>query len=672
MNPFKFLVGKNWLKILIILVLLSSLAFIFARKIELSAVDLGRHLENGRLVLNNSSLLFTNYYSYTEPNFRFINHHWLSGLIFYGVYLIGGFSLLSIFNILLILAVFLIFFQLGQKRSNFYLTAIFSVPIILLLGERVEIRPEIFSYLLLALLWKLSDNRSIKFYYRALFTFLIFVFWANLHIYFFIGLTFLGFRLLEKIILIWDDYANNFLKKIELIFGRLRRDLIIIFLALFGALFSPNHWQSLLYPLNIFKNYGYQVAENKSIFFLEKLFLNHNFLVFKIVLVSLIIGFLINLYTKKLRLRSDTLFSFFIATLALFASRNLALFALISLVLMSDFWYQIFLYLQRKNNWITGELIRLKKFIIFISLLTAIILFSFLLLAQIRTGAINGRVFGLGLKPNSLSVFDFFLENKLNGPIFNNYDSGSAIIFGLSGREKVFIDNRPEAYSVDFLKNVYISMQENESDWQFYLNQYDFESIIFSYADSTPWALSFLTYILYSNEWSLVYFDDHFILLIKKEQLTLYNVKSFQDSENFRARMNFLLEEADLQSEIRLASLALVRGEWQLAENIYLQALEKYPRYNRLNLLLAYLYSNHESPAYLYRSIFYFNKALSLQPYLPRVYNDMAMVYWKLGDYSRAESFWIKSLNKNRADQHALYYLNQIEDLKKEGLLFGN
>jgi hypothetical protein len=445
--------------------------------------------------------------------------------------------------------------------------------------------------------------------------------------------------------------------------------LITISIALLGALVSPNHWQSLLYPLNIFKNYGYQVAENKSIFFLEKLFLNHNFLIFKIFLALFVIGFLWNLYIKKLRLRSDSLFSLFIAALALLASRNLALFALVSLVLISDYWHQLFLYLQRKSNWIIKEVVNLKYGIIFISLLGAVILFVFLLSVQNKTETINGKSFGLGLSPSSLSVFDFFLKNNLNGPIFNNYDSGSAIIFGLSSQEKVFIDNRPEAYSVDFLQNVYVPMQEDELEWEFYLDKYNFETIIFSHADSTPWAGSFLSYILFNDDWFLIYFDEYFLLLVKKEKMLSYNIAAIQSSEEFRVNMDLLLKEANLQSQIKLANLALKYRDWQLAENIYLQAMKKYPKYNKLNLLLAHLYSNLQDSSYLYRSIFYFNKALSNQPSLPGVYNDLALVYWRLGNYREAENFWLKSLNKNRADQSALYYLQQIKDFKKEGLL---
>ena len=65
--------------------LLILVGIIFAQKIELSSVDLGRHLENGRLVFENTDVLFKNFYSYTEPEAEFINHHWLGGVIFYFV-----------------------------------------------------------------------------------------------------------------------------------------------------------------------------------------------------------------------------------------------------------------------------------------------------------------------------------------------------------------------------------------------------------------------------------------------------------------------------------------------------------------------------------------------------------------------------------------------------------
>jgi hypothetical protein len=66
-------------------------------------IDLGRHLKDGELLLSPaaSQILHTNFYSYTQPDREFVNHHWLAGIVFHAVYKLGGFPGLNAFYILL-------------------------------------------------------------------------------------------------------------------------------------------------------------------------------------------------------------------------------------------------------------------------------------------------------------------------------------------------------------------------------------------------------------------------------------------------------------------------------------------------------------------------------------------------------------------------------------------
>ncbi|HOW97928.1 MAG TPA: hypothetical protein P5567_01780 [Kiritimatiellia bacterium] len=48
--------------------------------------DLGRHLLLGRLILDRGSVPDTNLLTYTWPDYPFINHHWLSEVVFYGLH----------------------------------------------------------------------------------------------------------------------------------------------------------------------------------------------------------------------------------------------------------------------------------------------------------------------------------------------------------------------------------------------------------------------------------------------------------------------------------------------------------------------------------------------------------------------------------------------------------
>ena len=148
---------EKTLKILIFLGLLALVFIVYSQKIEFNSVDLGRHLANGKVVWQDKDILFKNSYSYTEPDTSFINHHWLGGVIFYVVYLLGGFKLLTVFNLLIAILIFVLTFNFSRRQTGFYFSAILALPVIFLLSERVEVRPEIFSYLFIILTWLIID-----------------------------------------------------------------------------------------------------------------------------------------------------------------------------------------------------------------------------------------------------------------------------------------------------------------------------------------------------------------------------------------------------------------------------------------------------------------------------------------------------------------------------------
>ena len=72
----------------------------------------------------------------------------------------------------------------------------------------------------------------------------------------------------------------------------------------------------------------------------------------------------------------------------------------------------------------------------------------------------------IGLMPNVNASAEFFKQSGLKGPIFSNYDIGGYLIYHLEGQEKVFVDNRQEAFPPDFFQKVYIPMQEDPAVWK--------------------------------------------------------------------------------------------------------------------------------------------------------------------------------------------------------------
>lgn len=102
---------------------------------------------------------------------------------------------------------------------------------------------------------------------------------------------------------------------------------------------------------------------------------------------------------------------------------------------------------------------------------------------------------------NNNASAEFFKKENVQGPVFNNYDIGSYLIYYLFPQERVFVDNRPESYPASFFKEIYIPMQEKE---------YNFNAIFFSHCDYTPWGQKFLINRLNDKDWVPV-FADQFI-----------------------------------------------------------------------------------------------------------------------------------------------------------------
>ncbi len=662
---------EKLLKLAIFIGLLALLIIVFSQKIEFTSVDLGRHLENGKIILSDRQVLFKNLYSYTEPDTIFINHHWLAGVIYYGVYLVGGFKSLSILNILLILSAFILSFKLAKKRAGFYISALLAIPVIFLMGERVEVRPEIFSYFFIILTWYILDYVSEKKNYRFLYWLVpLFALWVNIHIYFFIGLALVAFKSAAEFLPVFIISKGDFKQRFFKAWNKSRLWIINLGVLFLTCLFNPNFIRGLLYPFNIFKNYAYEIAENKSVFYLEHLMVNYNIHIFKILIFLLLLSFFARFYfLKKLNL-FEIFVGIFFSLSALFAVRNLAIFSLVSLVLLSENLVYPLDYLKKNILFLRLE-IRDKYRLYFAVFILLIILISipYLIIDSNRLNHFMKSSLGWGLKTGSEESIDFFRENKLSGPIFNNYDLGSALIFWLYPSEKVFVDNRPEAYSNDFFNNIYRPMQMERAKWLEYSAKYNFKIIYFSHTDFTPWAQKFLGETLDTN-WSLVYFDRYTVIYLNKTNNDKDLIKKLEMSENaVRERLRSLATSSDLEGKLRLASFAGLTRHADLAEEIYRDIIFEYPENALVYASLGSLFAGSQDRQILLSSLDYYKIALASGYRLPGIYNQMGLVEWRLGRYENAESNWQGALKLERKNTSALYYLDQVNKLRLQGEL---
>jgi hypothetical protein len=498
-----------------------------AAKIDLVTADLGRHLQNGKWVVENhfnlsekNSPIHENFYSYTNQDFPVVNHHWGSGVIFYWIYKLAGFSGLSIFYIFLSVVSFGIFFVIAKRESNFTVAAVLSILLIPLMAERREVRPEVFSCFFAALFlwalwaWQKKDLAVSRLYILPIFM----IFWVNLHVYFFLGLFFIGvYWLVDILQFIFSKLGDEeFLEKAR----GVKSLTVVLVMATLAALVNPFGWRGLIYPLQIFNNYGYTIVENKSVWFVENYgIVNSNFMLIKAVLISMILSFvLIFIINKKKMSVPYLIFSIFFGMMGWLAIRNFTMLGFFALPILALNFENIFTP-NRKDNLPARENGIAVAFIA---------IFIIAVLANYQFVSLHSGDRGIGLLPGNVAAAKFIQKENIKGPIFNNYDIGGYLAWGLPENEKIFVDNRPAEYPSSFFSNVYKPMQENIEVFKKIDEQYNFNTIVFSRNDITPWGMNFLKVIRENPDWTKVFEDDYVVVYLKSDETNRLIIEKYR------------------------------------------------------------------------------------------------------------------------------------------------
>ena len=166
-----------------VLAALVFLAIALACALTPMQTDTWWQLRAGRDMWASRSVLLTDVYSHTAYGTFWPNHEWLAEVVFYALYRVGGFPLLTLFAAALIVGGWMLSWRLakGPVRERFLWVGIALIPSSLWW----EPRPHAFSLLFIVATVFLIARR------RLWWLPLIFVVWANVH-----GGVLLGFVLL--------------------------------------------------------------------------------------------------------------------------------------------------------------------------------------------------------------------------------------------------------------------------------------------------------------------------------------------------------------------------------------------------------------------------------------------------------------------------------------------
>jgi hypothetical protein len=451
-------------------------------------VDLGRHLLLGKIIVATHHVPHTNLLSYSYPNFPYINSSWLTEVVYYLLFATGGFTLLLFINTLIIAIAFGLLVYKAIKKNGLTLATLFSITLyLLLLGLRCDIRPEVMSMVCLSLfmffLYQVREGKN-----KTLLFFLIPIelVWVNLHIYFFVGPLLLLLFLLDHLV------THRF------IFAYAKVYLVSLAGTLIVTLINPNGINGAEFPFMVLNNYGLPVIENQSIPTLFALYHSPEII---LPLIAIVILFSLLILARKNTELLDWFLAIVFSLAALFIFRNIVLFVFATFIPFS----------KQLNYLVTKYHPLFKKTPSILTSFLYVLSITFLLLFITESISTNG--FGFGVRATGEKAADFLINNKIPGPFYNNFDIGDYLAYRFYP-QRVFVENRPEAYPANFFQNFYLPMQNNPEIFDEIAREYRFNAVVISYWDNTPWGNTLLHYLVIHSQYKLVYLDSYTIILL--------------------------------------------------------------------------------------------------------------------------------------------------------------
>lgn len=570
------------LKLIIFLVICGFFASFLFTKINLpAALDLPRQIANGRDILHgNFDVLTKNVYSYTEPDQPFANHHWLFGVISYILLVVSGWKGIAIVKIVLMVASFVFLFWFAKKRSNFWLTSLFAIPTIMILVSRTAFRPELFSYIFiiifLYILLRAGDEPKSNTIFWLIPLQLV---WVNIHIFFPIGILLVAGFLFEQIVLNFKDLLSN---------GLIRKLFFVLSVLVVSLFVNPFGLGGVIYSLlvNTSKDFPIHSMEVTSLFdalranpSTQNIYL-YVFLPFVgLLVISFIISFVIR-RRRKIALTSDHYLFYLIisvgsAGLSYFVFRAMPIFGVIFLLSITSINLQLWNLVQDWCNRQTQEIVKVLRFFL-VSLLLGLIFVS---IVFSQTKIITYFDQGVGLATDSLESAQFFKNNNLKGPIFNDTDVGSYLIGELYPQEKVFADNRfGDAYSSHFFSDLYLPIITDEDKWKEALDNYRFNVIFMYQYNAGDGVKNFIFNRIYDPEWVWVYVDKDIIILVRniienKDVIDKYQITK----ENLNSKLEYLSNSKNPTNILSSADILNLIGRTDLSIPLYLKYVSLRP-----------------------------------------------------------------------------------------------
>ncbi len=497
--------------------MLGTIALIYAFLAGLRTVsdpDLGWQLATGRWVAQHHHVFSTDVFSYTADG-----EPWVypvgSGLIFYAVYLLGGFALISWIGAAACVGSVALLLRRGSVVSAGI--AIVGIPLI---AYRTTPRAEMFTVVLfaayLSLLWQNYQTSRAPLWLLPL----LMIAWVNLHLGFVAGLAliaaFVGVELLE---------LPSSEKRRREALQRLKHALPWFAVTAGATLVNPWGWglyQALLRQEHAMELHSHFIAEWASPRWgwanpLSALSLRSTNNAFNLLLLIVVFATVAAILQRRPAAAILMLGAVYETT------RHVRLVALTTCVVVVVAGSVLLSVMA----WIRSRIPNPRMRALLAA--TAVVMLAGLALVRSTDLVTNHQYLVL----NSLSAFgpgltwwfpqraaEFIERENLPGQIFNSYDEGGYLAWKLGPKRRDYVDGRAIPFGPKVLQHgsQLLETSLDSALWKQEADRYDINTILFPLGYEIPFAR--MNELCNSRDWRLVYLDEVSAVLVRRKPET--------------------------------------------------------------------------------------------------------------------------------------------------------
>jgi hypothetical protein len=452
--------------------------------------DMYWHLRTGQFTLETRTITAADPFSWTALGTPWVNVHWLSQVILYGVYALLGTPGLALLVAALVVLAFV--FVWKQMESGPFVRAFIVVLAAAAAGAvwtpRSQMATFVFTPLLAYLIylykWKQTD--------RLWLIPIVFVLWVNMHGGYISGFMVLGAVLAGEI----ANHVLGFDGSEVLSWKRWRKLLIITLIS--GAVLLINPYTSAALQLP-FKTVNIGVLQD----FIEE-WAAPNFhelyqqpMVWMLLLTLVIIG-----WSGRRLDATDAALLVIFAYISFLARRNVGLFALICAPILSRHAAALI----SRYRWGQRPLSRghpIVNWIILILILAAAMLKVLIPISPASLAQAEAKIL-------PAKAADWIVANRPAGQLFNSYNWGGYLLWRLWPDYPVYADGRTDVYPNEFLQE-YLQIVTGKLDAPALFDKRGIRTVIIE--QESP----LVTQLVESGRWQETYRDEKAAVLIRRD-----------------------------------------------------------------------------------------------------------------------------------------------------------